>query len=147
MKIILAKDMEKLGQAGQAIKAADGYARNYLIPKGIAYPATEANLKKYQEIERLKIKQLAKEKEAALLFKDKLDAASCTVLVETGEDDKLFGSVTSLDVVEALAKEGITVDKKKIMLDESIRQLGVAKVSIKLHPEVIAEVKVWVMKR
>jgi len=146
MKIILAEDMDKLGQAGQTIKVADGYARNYLIPNKIAYLATEANLKKYQEIERKKNRLLAKDKEEALLFKEKLDAASCTVLVETGEDDKVFGSVTSSDIVEALAKEGLTVDKKKVVLDESIRQLGVTKVSIKLHPEVTAEVKVWVMK-
>ena len=147
MKVILIQDVQNLGSIGDIIEVKDGFARNYLFPKKLAMPATQANTRQVEEIKLKKAQALAREKKEAEALKEKLSLISCTLTVEAGEDDKLFGSVTSEDIAKAFEEEGILLDKKKIMLEEPIKRLGVYHVPVKLHPEVTAEVKVWVVKR
>ncbi len=146
MEIILREDYKELGQAGDTVKVKDGYARNYLIPAGIAYPNTKANRKLFEnEMQQQTWRQSRDKKEAEELAK-KLETVSCTITVQVGEEDKLFGSVTSQNIADNLTDQGIAVDKRKIVLDEPIKSLGIYSVPIKLHPEVEATVKVWVVK-
>ena len=132
MEIILREDVQHLGKVGEVVKVKDGYARNYLLPKGLAYPATEANKKKIAyEGERL-AKQRAGEKSAAE--------------TEATKEEKLYGSVTASDIQRKLEELGIHVDKRKIDLHEPIRELGDFQVGIKIHPEVRPQVRVTVVK-
>ncbi|OLB67853.1 MAG: 50S ribosomal protein L9 [Gemmatimonadetes bacterium] len=146
MEIILRADVQHLGKVGEVVKVKDGYARNYLLPKGLAYPATEANKKKIAyEGERL-AKQRAVEKTAAEGEATRLAEVQLTFEVKVGEEEKLYGSVTASDIQRKLEELGIRVDKRKIDLAEPIRELGEFKVGIKIHPEVRPEVRVTVVK-
>ena len=146
MEIILRADVQHLGKIGEVVKVKDGYARNYLLPKGLAYPATEANKKKIAfEGERL-VKQHAAEKSAAETEATRLADVKLTFEVKVGEEEKLYGSVTASDIQRKLEELGIRVDKRKIDLAEPIRELGEYKVGIKIHPEVRPEVHVTVVK-
>jgi large subunit ribosomal protein L9 len=146
MEIILRADVQHLGKIGEVVKVKDGYARNYLLPQGLAYPATEANKKKITyEGERL-AKQQAAEKSGAETEATRLADVHLTFEVKVGEEEKLYGSVTSSDIQRKLAELGIQVDKRKIDLAEPIRELGEYKVGIKIHPEVRPEVRVTVVK-
>ncbi len=146
MEIILRADVQHLGKIGEVVKVKDGYARNYLLPQGLAYPATEANKKKITyEGERLS-KQQAAEKSAAETEATRLADVHLTFEVKVGEEEKLYGSVTSSDIQRKLAELGIQVDKRKIDLAEPIRELGEYNVGIKIHPEVRPEVRVTVVK-
>ena len=146
MEIILRADVQHLGKIGEVVKVKDGYARNYLLPQGLAYPATEANKKKITyEGERLS-KQQAAEKSAAETEATRLAEVHLTFEVKVGEEEKLYGSVTSSDIQRKLAELGIQVDKRKIDLAEPIRELGEYNVGIKIHPEVRPEVRVTVVK-
>ena len=146
MEIILRQDYQGLGKTGDVVTVKDGYARNYLIPKGIAYVATKENRKRLENELKVKTWRVEKEKLAAEELAKKLANVSCTIPVQVGEEDKLFGSVTSQNIAEALAAQGIEVDRRKIQLNEPIKSLGIYSVPIKLHPEVEATVKVWVVK-
>jgi len=146
MEIILRADVQHLGKIGEVVKVKDGYARNYLLPQGLAYPATDANKKKIAyEGERL-AKQHAAEKSAAETEATRLADVQLTFEVKVGEEEKLYGSVTAGDIQRKLEELGIKVDKRKIDLAEPIRELGEYKVGIKLHPEVRPEVHVTVVK-
>jgi large subunit ribosomal protein L9 len=146
MEIILRADVQHLGKIGEVVKVKDGYARNYLLPNGLAYPATEANKKKIAyEGERL-VKQQAAEKSAAETEATRLADVKLTFEVKVGEEEKLYGSVTASDIQRKLEELGIKVDKRKIDLAEPIRELGEYKVGIKIHPEVRPEVQVTVVK-
>jgi len=146
MEIILRADVQHLGKIGEVVKVKDGYARNYLLPQGLAYPATDANKKKITyEGERL-VKQQAAEKSAAETEATRLAEVHLTFEVKVGEEEKLYGSVTSSDIQRKLAELGIQVDKRKIDLAEPIRELGEYNVGIKIHPEVRPEVRVTVVK-
>lgn len=146
MKVILRQDHEKLGEAGKVLQVKPGYARNFLIPKGIAYPATSDNMKKYNsEKEQLDLKIVQEKRKAEELAKV-LENVSCTITVQVGEEDKLFGSVTSQNIAEVLESQGHKIDKRKIVLEEPIKSLGIYSVPIKLHSDVEAKVKVWVVK-
>lgn len=146
MEIILRADVQHLGKVGEVVKVKDGYARNYLLPKGLAYPATDANKKKIAfEGERV-AKQLAAEKTAAEGEATKLADVHLTFEVKVGEEEKLYGSVTASDIQRRLEELGIHVDKRKIDLPEPIRELGEFNVGIKIHPEVRPEVRVTVVK-
>ena len=147
MKVILTGDIKKVGLTGDIIQVKPGYARNFLFPKKLARPATEANRKIIEEIKKKKEHALAKEKKAAEGLREKLLLVSCTIAVEAGDDDKLFGSVTAQDIALAFEQEAISIDKRKIVLGEPIKKLGVYNVTVKLHPEVSGEVKVWVVKK
>jgi large subunit ribosomal protein L9 len=146
MEIILRADVQHLGKIGEVVKVKDGYARNYLLPNGLAYPATDANKKKIAyEGERL-VKQQAAEKSAAETEATRLADVKLTFEVKVGEEEKLYGSVTASDIQRKLEELGIKVDKRKIDLAEPIRELGEYKVGIKIHPEVRPEVLVTVVK-
>jgi large subunit ribosomal protein L9 len=146
MEIILREDVQHLGKVGEVVKVKDGYARNYLLPKGLAYPATEANKKKIAyEGERI-AKQRASEKSAAETEAARLAGVQITFAVKVGEEDKLYGSVTAGDIQRKLEELGIHVDKRKIDLHEPIRELGEFSVGIKIHPDVRPEVRITVVK-
>lgn len=146
MEIILRADVQHLGKVGDIVKVKDGYARNYLLPKGLAYPATDANRKKIAyEADRLS-KQLATEKSAAETEATRLADVQLTFLMKVGEEDKLYGSVTASDIQRKLEELGIHVDKRKIDLHEPIRELGDFQVGIKIHPDVRPQVRVTVVK-
>ena len=146
MKVILRKDYKDLGSAGETINVKPGFARNFLIPKGVALIATPENEKRYlKEIKQLNLKKELDKKRAEKLAKE-LENISCTITVQVGEEDKLFGSVTTQNIAEALESLGHTIDKRKILLDEPIKSLGIYSVPIKLFPDVEAKVKVWVVK-
>ncbi|MCK5033044.1 MAG: 50S ribosomal protein L9 [Calditrichia bacterium] len=146
MKVILRQDHEKLGEAGNIIQVKPGHARNFLIPKGVVFPASSENMKKYNsEKEQLNMKKI-QEKRKSEEFAKILENVSCTITVQVGEEDKLFGSVTSQHIAEVLESQGHKIDKRKIILEEPIKSLGIYSIPIKLHPEVEAKVKVWVVK-
>ncbi|HEY6809213.1 MAG TPA: 50S ribosomal protein L9 [Gemmatimonadales bacterium] len=146
MDIILREDVQHLGKAGEVVKVKDGYARNYLLPQGLAYHATEANKKKIAfEAARI-AKERAAERQAAEGDAAKLAGVQLTFAVKVGEEDKLYGSVTAADIQRRLEELGHHVDKRKIDLPEPIRALGEFRVGIKVHPEVRPEIGVTVVK-
>ncbi len=146
MEIILREDVQHLGKAGDVVKVKDGYARNYLLPKGLAYPATEANKRKITyEAERI-AKQRAAEKLAAESEATRLAGVRLTFVAKVGEEDKLYGSVTAGDIQRKLEEAGFHVDKRKVDLPEPIRALGEFQVGIKVHPDVRPEIVVSVIK-
>jgi large subunit ribosomal protein L9 len=146
MEIILRTDIDKLGGRGQVVNVAAGYARNYLFPKRLAVPATEAN-KKIIEQERLAhLRVEAKEKAGAEDLAGMLAGVSVTIAEKAGEMDQLFGSVTAKDIAEALARRGYNIDRRKIHLEDPIKQLGDHKVPIRLHRDVTVEITVQVVK-
>ena len=145
MKIVLRQDVDSLGMEGQVFDVADGYARNFLIPRGIALEATQQNLK-FMEAQRKKIEEKRlKAKEEAEKAKSRLSELVVTIAQKAGEEDKLYGSVTSMDIADQLEKRGIQIDRKRIRLDRPIKTLGEFAVPVKLHPEVTASIKVVVV--
>ncbi len=144
MKVILAKDVEGWGTVGDIIEVKRGFARNYLIPKGLAYEATDSNIRQIQEILRQKSRKLQKEKEKALQIAEKLKGLEIVITRPVGTTGKLFGSVTTSDIAEALKEQGIEVDRKKIMLRSPIKNIGTYNIVIRLHPEVSETIKVHV---
>lgn len=144
MKIILMQDFESLGFEGDIVDVAMGYARNYLIPKGVAIEANKPNLKAMEMRKEKTMAKHMKDKETAERAKEKVSQVTVTIRRKASEEDKLYGSVTSRDIAQGLEKEGIIVDRRKIIIDEAIRTLGEFEVAIKLHPEVIAKIKVIV---
>jgi large subunit ribosomal protein L9 len=146
MRLILRTDIEQLGKRGEVVKVAPGYGRNYLLPKGLAYEFSEANVGRVnKERKVLEVKQ-QKEKQEAEDLARRIGGVSCTIVKKVGESDTLYGSVTNADVADSLHKEGFAIDKRKILLEEPIKTLGIFTVPIRLHPEVTAELKVWVVK-
>ena len=131
---------------GDLIQTKDGYARNYLLPKKIAVPANPQNLKTLEHQKTLLQQKQNRIKRDAEKLAQKIEKISCTISKPAGEEDKLFGAVTSLDIEESLNEEGLKIDRKKILLEEPIKSLGIYKVPIKLHPEVTAHIKIWVVK-
>ncbi len=146
MQVILKKDIERLGKFGEVVDVKDGYARNFLLPRGLAWVAEGKYLEKINHLKEKQQAQREREKEEAKELAAKIEKTSVTLKVETGEDEKLFGSVTSMDIQSGLKEAGVEVDKKDIMIDSPIKKLGVYKVEIKVHPEVQAKCKVWVVK-
>ena len=146
MKIILSKNVEKLGVQGDILDLKKGYARNFLIPQGFAFVATSQNLKKIEMGKERERKKKEQEKKDAEILAAKVQKTSCTISAQTGEEGALFGSVTSEDIKEALKIKDIVVDSKAIELPEPIKKLGVYEVPIRLHPEITAAIKLWVIK-
>ncbi len=146
MEIILREDVQHLGKAGEVVKVKDGYARNFLLPKGLAYPATAGNKHRIVfEAERL-ARQRAAEKESAEGEAAKLVGLSLTFPMKVGEEDKLYGSVTASDIQRRLEEQAIHIDKRKVDLPEPIRSLGEFKVGIKFHADVRPEITIVVTK-
>jgi large subunit ribosomal protein L9 len=146
MDIILKKDIEKLGKAGELVSVKDGFARNLLLPKKLALPASAANLRIMEQEKKKALHRQEKEKKEAQDLAQKISSTSCTITVQAGQDGKLYGSVTTQDIAQAYQSEGINIDKRKIELPQAIREVGVFKINVKLHPDVLAEAKVWVVK-
>jgi large subunit ribosomal protein L9 len=146
MQVILRNRLENLGDAGEVVTVKPGYARNYLIPQGLAYPATDANLRRIEgekaSVARRAAADLDAARERARVFED----LSITFNARAGEEGKLFGSITNADIAEKLAERGIEVDRRQIQLDDPIKALGVFSVPVRLHADVRPEVKVWVIK-
>ena len=146
MKIVLRQDYDKLGKLGDVIEVKNGFARNYLIPRNIAFQATPQNLKTFEnDRKRAEQKQLHDQREAQHLA-DKLKDVSLTATVTVGEEDKVFGAVTSQNIADLLAAKGFELDRRKIQLDEPLKALGVYEVNIKLHTDIETSIKVWVVK-
>ncbi len=145
MEVILRENVEGLGKRGDIVRVKDGYARNYLIPRRLAVPVTDGNIKQIELEKRNWAIKHQKEVEAAEAVKDMIEKITITVTKKAGENNQLFGSVTAQDIADALAKEKVDIDKKKIELPEQIKELGTFPVKIKLHPEVVIETKVYVV--
>jgi large subunit ribosomal protein L9 len=146
MEVILREDIEKLGSRGEVVKVADGYARNFLLPKRLAVVANESNKKIVEQERHAHVRREAKLVDEAQDLSKLLTGVSVTIAQKAGEADQLFGSVTSKDIAEALAVQNFTIDRRKIQLDEPIKQLGEFKVPVKLHKDVTAEITVLVVK-
>lgn len=146
MQVILRKDVEKLGTAGDIVEVSNGYGRNFLFPKGLAVEASKKNIRTLEHEKRLIGDRKKKELKDAEELGKRISEISVTIPMQAGEEDKLFGSVTSMDIAEALSKEGVSVDKRDVLLEEPIKRLGIYPVNVKIHTDVTAEVKVWVVK-
>jgi len=146
MEIILREDVDKLGARGQVVKVAAGYARNYLLPKQLAVAATESNKKIVEQERQAHLRREAKAVGEAQDLAKLLGGVTVTIAQKAGESDQLFGSVTAKDIAEALEKQNFTIDRRKIQLDEPIKQLGEHRVTLRLHREVPVEVTVQVVK-
>ena len=146
MKVILRTDYENLGNAGQIVSVKDGFARNYLIPNRIGILATPKNMKILEEEQKIQNRQKDKDKRMAETLSQELEKVSVTAAVQVGEEDRVFGSVTSQDVADLLKEKGYEIDKRKIQLEEPIKALGIYSITLKLHSDVEAKVRVWVVK-
>jgi large subunit ribosomal protein L9 len=147
MRVILRDNLDHLGKAGEVVTVRAGYGRNFLLPKGLAVPATEkdeARLQHEQRVIAVRVAKLAKQLQSEA---ERLSQVSVSLARAVGEEDKLYGSVTNRDIAEALAEQNLKVDAKKILLDEPIRTLGMTEVPIKLGHDVTAKIKVWVVKK
>ncbi|MGE5664992.1 MAG: 50S ribosomal protein L9 [Deltaproteobacteria bacterium] len=145
MKVILREDVEKLGKAGEVVKVADGYGRNFLIPKRLAVPADVRNLRTMEHDRRVIEARAKKARKSAESLAEKIAAVSLTLPARAGEEGKLFGAITSRDIALALEKAGIAVDRKLVQLAEPIKQLGDYKVKVKLGADIVPEIPVSVV--
>ena len=147
MEVILLDGIEGLGERGDRVQVARGYARNFLLPRNLALMATGAGARVFEESERSRRGKMEKEKYAAELLAKKLHNLSVTINAQVGEEEKLFGSVTTQDIADALKAEGFDIDKRRVMLEEPLKVLGVYKVDVKLFSDVSATIKVWIAKK
>ena len=145
MKVILREDVEKLGKAGEIVKVADGYGRNFLIPKQLAVPADVRNVRTLEHDKRVIEARAKKARKTAESLAEKIAAVSVTLPARAGEEGKLFGAITSRDIALALEKAGVPVDRKLVLLAEPIKQLGDYKVKVKLGAEIVPEISVSVV--
>ena len=146
MKVILRQNFEPLGQIGDVVEVKDGYARNYLLPHKIAYTALKGNIRALEEEKQNVAKKSQQELNAADKLAAELEKVSITIPVQVGEEDKIFGSVTTQMIVDALKEKGYDVDKRKVEIEETIKTLGIYSVNIKLHTNVSTTIKVWVVR-
>lgn len=146
MEVILREDVTHLGKAGEIVAVKDGYARNYLIPRGLAYLATAGNKRRIEVERQQRDARLATQRAEATTVAERLAAVSLTFTVRTGEGEKLFGSITAADIAEKLKEQGFAVDKRRIELNEPIKMVGIYKVPVRLEAGVAGEVRVWVVK-
>jgi large subunit ribosomal protein L9 len=146
MEVILREDVEKLGNRGEVVKVAAGYARNFLLPRRLAVAATDANRKIVEQERQAHLRKEAKLKSEAVDLGQLLGGVSVTIAQKAGENDQLFGSVTAKDVADALAAKNFTIDRRKVQLDDPIKQLGEYKVPLRLHRDVVIEIAVTVVR-
>lgn len=146
MKVILRKNFDQLGKVGDVVVVKDGYARNYLIPRQIAYQATPGNIRALEEEKKQIIKKEVKELDDAQKLASELEKISITISVKVGEEEKIFGSVTNQMIADAIKEKGFEIDRRKIEITEPIKALGIYSVSVKLHPSVAANIKTWVVR-
>jgi large subunit ribosomal protein L9 len=147
MEVILCHDVANLGKAGEVVKVKDGFARNYLIPRQVALAATKENLK---NAEKMKVKMVAvyeeKRKEAEAIA-EKIAKVSCTITVEVNDQEKLYGAVSEADILRALEQEGFIYERKDLVLEKPVEELGIFDVGVRLHPDVIGKFRLWVTKK
>jgi len=146
MQVILLEDVPALGKAGDTVKVSEGYGRNYLVPQKKAILATEKSIKVLEHQKREVQQRMGKVKKDVERVAEQIEKLSCTFAKTVGESGKLFGSVTSMEIESYLKENGIDVDRKKILMEEPIKNLGMYTIPIKLHPEVTAHLKVWVVQ-
>jgi large subunit ribosomal protein L9 len=146
MEVVLRNDVANLGRAGEVVKVRDGYARNFLIPRGLAYQATEGNKRKLTAEAKQRAAHAAGQESAAQAVADRLAQVQLTFTMKAGEGDRLFGSVTSADLSAKLGEQGFKIDKRDIELEEPIRAIGVFQVPVRVHQSVRADVRVWVVR-
>jgi large subunit ribosomal protein L9 len=146
MKVILTSDLPHVGKVGQVVDVANGYGRNYLIPRGFAIPASASNERSLAQQQKARSAREAKNKAEAEALAGQLQALALRIAKKTGEGERLYGSVTSMDIADLLKARGIALDRRRIVLDTPLKTLGTHRVPIRLHPEVIAEVEVAVTK-
>ena len=147
MEVILCQAVSQLGKTGDVVKVKVGFARNYLLPKKLAYLATPGNLKRIAQQKAKEVEANTLRKKSAQELAQKLSKASCTITVEVNDLEKLYGSVTGAEIAKALMDEGLEIDPKNILLEKPIEELGIYEVGVKIHPEVTAQVRVWVAKK
>ena len=147
VKIILKEDVTGFGKTGDVKQVKDGFARNFLLPRHLALEATKENLKAIAAEQKKKEEKKTLEKKKALDLAQQLANISVTITVEVNEEGKLYGSLGALDIAKAVLTEGIEIDKKCILLKEPLKDLGIYDVEVKLYPEVISKIKVWVVKK
>lgn len=146
LKVILKENVDNLGKIGDLVKVSDGYARNFLLPRNLVVIADEHNTAEMNHHKQAMEKKRVKVSKEATDLASRLESFSCTISRKVGDQEKLFGSVTSTDIAHALEKGGFRIDKRQIHLDEPIKQLGVFSVAVRLHPEVSSKLKVWVVQ-
>jgi large subunit ribosomal protein L9 len=146
MKVILREDVEHVGTAGAVVNVADGFARNYLLPRSFAIPATSNNMKAFEHEKSVMEGKRNKRRKDADGIKAKLEKVSCSISKKVGDQDKLFGSVTTADIEKAFRAEGFEIDKKDILLTEPIKALGVFTVPVRIFDDIVANTKVWVVR-
>lgn len=146
MKVILKEDIKSLGKLGEVVNVADGYGRNFLIPGKKAVEATTENINVFKRERKKLEEQLKASLHESEELQKKINEVSVTIGRQVGEGEKMFGSVTSADIAEALEKDGITVDKKLIYIEKPIKELGLFHVPVKIHPDISADLKVWIVK-
>ena len=146
MKVILRQDFETLGKIGDIVEVKNGYARNYLFPRGVAYAALKGNIRALEEEKKSAEKRSQQELKAAESLASELETISVTIPVQVGEEDKIFGAVTTQMIADALKEKGHDLDKRKIEIEEPIKSLGIYGINIKLHPNVNAKIKAWVVR-
>ena len=146
MDLVLLKDVEQLGAEGTIVRVKPGYARNYLLPRGLAAPATAQHLKAVEEVKRQRQQKTDRLLADAQALKRKLEGRSLTLKLTLGVDDKPFGSITTHDIIDALARDGMTLEKHTVYLEQPIKSLGIFDVPVRVHPEVTATLKVWIVK-
>jgi large subunit ribosomal protein L9 len=147
MEIILTENVENLGKVGDVKKVKDGYARNYLIPRSLAVIASTANTKRIEKEKAKKLALYEENKKQAQAKADELAKVSITVVVEVNDQEKLYGAVTESEILKALEAEGQKVEKRSLVIEKPIEELGIFEIGVKLHPEVIAKVRLWVTKK
>jgi len=146
MRVILIQTVDRLGKIGDVVNVKDGYARNYLFPKNAAKEATAGNMKTLESLKNKQALENAKNLDEAKALAQRIAALSITISAKSGEEEKLFGAVTTEMISAALLAEEIAIDKRNIVLDEPIKKLGVYQVGVKVHPEVRASLRVWIVK-
>lgn len=147
MEVILLQDVNKIGKSGDKLTVKDGFARNYLLPRGLALKATGDSLRKLAEIKKRSEKVRDNERKQAAVFKEKLEAISLTIRAEAKDDEEIYGSISEAQIVKNLADEGIKLDKDALALPEPIKKIGVYNIKVKVHPEIEANLRVWVVKK
>ena len=147
MDIILMENVEKLGQVGEVVKVKNGYARTYLLPRQLGMPATAGNIKRVESQKAQRLAAFELEKKEAQQKAESLSKVSLTIAVEVNDQEKLYGAVSEAEILEALEAEGQKIDKKSLVLEKPVDDLGIFEIGVKLHPQVIARIRLWVTKK
>lgn len=147
MNIILTDNVEYLGKVGDVVKVKDGYARNYLFPRQLAVLASDANIKRVEKEKAKKLAAYEAQKQEAQLRAAQLEKVSITVTVEVNAEEKLYGAVSETEMIKALDAQGIKIEKRQLIIEKPADALGIYEIGVKLHPEVIAKIRLWVTKK